>query len=216
MTLGDDHIQNVQLGTEFGEKDVKVLEIKGGWKIQTTDTNGISFIVDVDTEKFASLYVKRKFTSKTGVATDCLDLSPGEVNWYGGPQQKDQRYPVQNFINFTDYAYITKELDSAAIMERYWFSSNGFFILIDYDAPLFLDQNNPFIGENTICFTAKKALPYYVHDDEFHFHYRIGAGVNAKETHINVINRMLGKPRGMPDERLVRYPIWNSWVRYGE
>jgi myogenesis-regulating glycosidase len=205
----------VHLGTEFGDKDVEVLEIQNGWKIQTNDNNGISFTLDVDTANFASLYVKRMFKTKSGIATDCIDLDPKNLNWYGGPQQMDQRYPVQKF-NFTDYAYITKEFESAAIMERYWFSSNGFFILIDYDTPLFIDQNNPTVAPDKICFTAKKALPYYVHNDEFTFQYRIGAGVNPKETHINVINRMLGKPRGMPDDRLVRYPIWNSWVRYGE
>lgn len=199
------------LGTEFGDKDVEVIEITNGWRIQTTESNKISFIVDIDSEKFASLYVKRMFASKNGIATDCIDLN--DNNWYGGPQQMDQRYPIQKF-EFTDYAYITKEFESAAIMERYWLSSNGFFVLVDYDTPLFIDQNTP-DKPNKLCFTAKKALPYDIHNDEFHFHYRIGASVNSKETHLNVINRMLGKPRGMPDERLVRYPIWNSWVRFG-
>jgi hypothetical protein len=159
--------------------------------------------------------VRRKFTSKTSSAKDCINLNPDNVNWYGGPEQMDQRYPVQKF-EFTDYAYLTKELESAAIMERYWFSSNGFFILIDYDAPLFIDQNNLMVKANNLCFTAKKALPYYTHNEEFNFNYRIGAGVSSRETHMNVINRMLGKPRGMPDERLIRYPIWNTWVRYGD
>jgi myogenesis-regulating glycosidase len=203
------------LSTEFGDKEAEVIEIEGGWKIQTDENNAISFTVDVDTEKFASLYVKRKFTSKNAIATDCIYLDPDNVNWYGGPEQRDQRYPVQKF-EFTDTSYVTKYLNQSGIMERYWFSSNGFFILIDYNAPLFIDQNNMADKPNNLCFTAKKALPYYVHDDTFEFNYRIGAGVDSKETHLNVINRMLGKPRGMPDERLVRYPIWNSWVRYGE
>lgn len=201
------------LGTDFGERAVEVIAIEDGWKIRTSVSNEISFTVDIDSDNFSSLYVKRKFESKEGIATDCLQLDPDNLNWYGGPEQMDQRYPIQKF-NFTNYAYIPKELESAAIMERYWFSSNGFFILIDYDAPLFIDQNTE-EHPNHICFTGKKALPYYVHDDVFNFNYRIGGSVNARETHINVINRILGKPKGLPDERLIRYPIWNTWVRYG-
>lgn len=181
-------------------------EVENGWKIRSSNSNEIFFTVDVDVAGFASLYVRRKFTTKTGIVTDCIDFD--DNNWYGGPEQKIQKYPIQKF-EFSNYAYVTKELDSAAIMERYWFSSSGFFILVDYDAPLFIDQNS-----NQICFTGKKALPYYVHNDEFDFNYRIGAGANAKVMHLNVINRMLGKPKGMPDERLVKYPIWNTWVRY--
>ena len=203
----------MDLGTEFGDRTIEVIEIKDGWKIYTNNSNEISFTVDIDLENFSSLYVKRRFTSKDRKVTDCLFLDPDNLNWYGGPEQKDQRYPIQKFDNFTDYAYITKELDSAAIMERYWLSSNGFFILLDYDAPLFIDQNLKNHGH--ICFTGKKALPYYTHNEEFNFNYRIGAGVNAKETHLNVINRFLGKPLGLPDQRLIRYPIWNTWVRYG-
>lgn len=205
-------LQTVDLGTDFGERTPEVEEIENGWKIYSNSNNEISFIVDVDTENFSSLYVKRKFTSKERSVTDCLYLNPEELNWYGGPEQMDQRYPVQKFDFFVDYAYITKELHSAAIMERYWLSSNGFFILIDYDAPLFINQNSN--NPDHICFTAKKVIPYYSHDEEFNFNYRIGAGINARETHLNVINKMLGRPSGIPDERLIRYPIWNTWVRY--
>lgn len=111
-------LQTVDLGTDFGERTPEVEEIENGWKIYSNSNNEISFIVDVDTENFSSLYVKRKFTSKERSVTDCLYLNPEELNWYGGPEQMDQRYPVQKFDFFVDYAYITKELHSAAIMER--------------------------------------------------------------------------------------------------
>lgn len=200
-----------------------MVEVDGGWKVRSSADNEISFYVDVDSDDFSSLYIKRKFSKREAIVTDCLFLDSQNNNWYGGPEQKDQRYPIQKF-NFSDYAYVTKELDSAAIMERYWLSSTGFFILFDYSAPLFIDQNTDgfdaaadepeSIGRDHICFTGKKALPFYIHNDDFEFSYRIGAGKNARETHLNVINRMLGKPLGMPDERVVRYPIWNTWVRY--
>ncbi|CRK94962.1 CLUMA_CG008450, isoform A [Clunio marinus] len=206
-------LQDILLGTDFGDRNVEVVEIQDGFKVRTNEDNEISFTIDLNTEDFSTIYVKRKFTSKASVVTDCLHLQPDTVNWYGGPEQMDQRYPIQKF-EFEDYAYVLKELEAAAVMERYWLSSNGFFILIDYEAPLFIDQNTNDTIDH-ICFTGKKELPYYTHNEEFEFNYRIGASKNAKETHLNVVNHLLGKPKGYPNEDMVRYPIWNSWVRYG-
>lgn len=141
--------------------------------------------------------MKRRL-NKNDIVKDCLPFYEGD-NWYGGPEQMDQRYPVQKF-EFTDYAYITKELHSAAIMERYWFSTSSFFILIDYEAPLFIDQNN-----GSICFTVKKQLPYDTHTNFYNFNYRIGGGKSVKDMHVNVINRYLGKPSRLPDTRLIRW-----------
>lgn len=203
----------MSLGTNFGERKVEAFETEAGWKIASTPDNEIHFSIQHDTDKFATLHVTRKFKSKESTVTDCIDLRRNDLNWYGGPQQMDQRYPIQKF-EFTDYAYITKELESAAIMERYWLASNGFFIVVDYETPLFIDQNTEAKPDH-ICFTGKKALPYDIHTNEFSFSYKIGVSENPRETHMNVINRILGKPIGTPDERLVRYPIWNTWVQFG-
>ena len=135
------------------------------------------------------------------MVTDCVPFSEG-TNWYGGPEQMDQRYPVQK-LQFRDYAYLTKELESAAIMERYWFSTSTFFILIDYATPLFIDQD-----AEKICFTAKKQLPFDTHSNSFTFNYWIGGGENIKKMHVNVIYKYLGKPSGLPDLNLIRKPIW--------
>lgn len=169
----------------------------GGFKIGTGKSSEISFYVDVDAENFSSIYVKRKL-NKDDVVKDCVPFYEGQ-NWYGGPEQMDQRYPVQKF-EFSDYAYITKELHSAAIMERYWFSTSTFFILIDYEAPLFIDQDS-----EKICFTVKKQLPYDTHSNTYSFNYRIGGGKSVKDMHLNVINNYLGKPSALPDKRLIRY-----------
>ncbi|XP_070507787.1 myogenesis-regulating glycosidase-like [Chironomus tepperi] len=203
--------QEIFFGNDFGDKTVQVEAIENGYKIFTTSSNEMFLTLDKDEKNFASLKVKRRVESKEKILKDCLPLSNDEnVNWYGGPEQKNQKYPIQHF-RFSDYAYITKELDSAGIMERYWFSSRKFFILIDYETPLFIDQN-----EHEICFTAKKELPYYVHNNVFEFNYKIGVSTSMKELHVSVINKYLGKPKGgMPDERLIRYPIWNTWVEFG-
>lgn len=142
-----------------------------------------------------------------------MSTEQSNMNWYGGPQQENQSYPVQKFV-FKDFAYIPKDQKNAAIMERYWLSSRGFFVFIDYDVPLFVDQNT--IANDSICFTARKALPYNTHNNKkITFNYKIGFSSDARKTHMNVINRIMKKPLGIPNEKLVRYPIWNTWVRYG-
>lgn len=190
-------LQDVFIGNDFGNRDVIVTKLDdGGFKIGAAGSTEIYFNVDVDHENFSSIYVKRKL-NKNDVVKDCVPFFE-DHNWYGGPEQMIQHYPVQNF-NFTDYAYITKELHSAAIMERYWFSTSTFFILIDYEAPLFIDQD-----KEKICFSVKKQLPYDTHLNSYEFNYRIGGGKSVKDMHLNVINRYLGKPLGLPDLRLIR------------
>jgi len=135
--------------------------------------------------------------------------------WFGGPELKEQEYPL-NKMELTNYDYIPKELNSSAIMERYWLLSNGLFIYVNKNAPLFIEQNqNNDIHPNAICFVAKKELPYYTHDDTFSFDYTLGIAKNARVAHEEAITRFLNKPSGYPDERMVRHPIWSTWVRYG-
>lgn len=212
----DKLLQDIRLGSDLGDSSsIRVIHDNNDvWTVRSASGDEISFTIEVDSANFQSVYVKRKF-NRTRSIVDCVDLKTSDkVNWYGGPEQMDQRYPIQKF-EFNDYAYITKELESAAIMERYWLSSAGFFILIDYQAPLFIDQN----GNNSkgqICFSGRKVLPYDIHTDGFEFNYRIGLGTDARVAHLNVVSKYLGKPSGVPDERLIKYPIWNTWVRHGK
>lgn len=199
--------QTVELGDNFRQVNIIFILIKGGYTLRTVDGFEVSITIDVDTSKFASVYVKQGFVDNNSTSRTCVDLNP--FNWYGGPEQSNQKYPIQK-LNFTDFPYVTTESNSAVVTERYWLASNGFFILIDYETPLFVDQN----GGKRVCFTAKKQLPYDTYSRGFTFNYRFGASSDTKTTHLNVVNRMLGKPLGIPSEKMVRHPIWNTWVRY--
>lgn len=213
IELGRTKLQQVILGKSFGYRGAVVTDMKNGFWIGTDEYNRISFTIDFNEEDFASIRVTRKVESKDLKVTDCIPLDKENLNWYGGPEQKTQKYPVQKF-NFTDFPYVPRKAGLSSVMERYWLASNGFFILIDYDTPLFLSQNS----NDQICFTAKRSLPYNTHSwaGDFSFSYRIGAGITARKTHLNVIRRILGRPISTPSERIVRYPTWNSWVRYGK
>lgn len=133
------------------------------------------------------------------------------MNWYGGPQDKIQLYPVQE-MKFKDHPFIS--LDGTGVMERYWLNSRGLSVTIPDDTPLFVDQNT--IVADHICFTAKNTLPYHIQKETYNFRYRIGFSNDAKTTQMNNMHRYArAKPNRRPNDRLVKYPTWNTWVRYG-
>lgn len=108
---------------------------------------------------------------------------------------------------------MSKEEFNQAVAERYWLNSNGVFFYVDQSAPLFLDQNNDYIGY--MCFEVRRALPYDIHSGaKFDFVYNVGIGRDARNAHLKAITRFLGKPTGHPAEAMVREPIWSTWARY--
>ena len=134
-----------------------------------------------------------------------------KVNWYGGNQQREQYYPIQSIIH-KHSSYVTKEQLNMAITERYWLNSNGVYFFVNPDVPLFIDQNNEYIGY--MCLQAKRSLPYDTYHATFDFTYHVGIAINARQAHLQAIQRYLKKPAGHPDEMMVRQPVWSTWARY--
>ncbi|XP_050532348.1 myogenesis-regulating glycosidase-like [Daktulosphaira vitifoliae] len=139
----------------------------------------------------------------------CVDL--GNSLWFGGPERSEQLWPLNKF-RMTEYPFVsTGEVESQAVLESYFLSSDGFYIHIDDSVPLFLDINGQYTQEK-MCFTSKVQPPY--RKTENRLKYRVCRYENAKIAHQKAINDVLGKPNSAPSSFLVKNPIWSTWAKY--
>ncbi|XP_032514691.2 myogenesis-regulating glycosidase-like [Danaus plexippus] len=143
------------------------------------------------------------------VFEDCLDF--GDRQWYGGPEQKEQYWPIQK-SKLEKYSIISKEADNAAVSERYWVNSAGWYVYIQPEVPLFVDHHN--ILDNHICFVAEVADPYSSKRPRNVLKYDLWFFDTPKDAHMHAVHTYLGKPSGVPDYRMIQYPVWSTWARY--
>jgi len=144
---------------------------------------------------------------------DCFSLD--DASWYGGNEVSNQQYWPINKQDFGGYnPYLSGIFaKSSAVLERYWFSTNGISIVADYNSPLFVLKNSTnicLLGSSKQPFNAEKAskLNYTVcRIDTNTFNY-------MNKLHLFVINNFLSKPTGIPDETMFKRPIWSTWAVY--
>lgn len=201
-------MQSIRLADDYGQ-NLTVRNRSDGGIVLAGNGPLIEVAVIESRPDFTLFRVSRNLTAVT-VATDCVNLETARLSWYGGPQQKQQYWPIEK-LTFNDYSYLTKEVDNCGVAERYWLNSAGSFVYVDEQTPLFVSQN---VNGNTLCLVAKKQLPYDRYASNFTFVYHIGVANDARQAHAQAIRTFLQKPVGIPDERMVRHPIWSTWARY--
>nr|XP_022906258.1 uncharacterized family 31 glucosidase KIAA1161 [Onthophagus taurus] len=143
--------------------------------------------------------------------TDCFNLNAETTNWFGGPEQWNQYWPIEK-LTLTNFANVPKENGFAAIVEPYWLNSNGAYIFVDRRTPLFIDQNSK--RDDAVCFSAKVEAPFAPTRTRNLLRYSISARDNARDGHLHAVENFLGKPTGHPDRRIIKKPIWSTWARY--
>lgn len=148
------------------------------------------------------------WTSKSNISIeDCFGY--GSDSWYGGPENTQQYYPFSN-MTFDEFSYITKEDGAQAVAERYWLTSSGYYVFVDRSVPLFIDSNNHM--KNGFCMIAKQSDPYLSRGRDS-LSYKVCAYRDARVAHKRAVKQDLGRPSGLPDQRMVQHPIWSTWVR---
>ncbi|XP_044748469.1 myogenesis-regulating glycosidase isoform X2 [Coccinella septempunctata] len=141
--------------------------------------------------------------------TDCFDLNSTKVSWYGGPEVLDTAWPIEK-LKFNNRPYISSKLDNGAVVDPYWLNSKGGFIWVNSTVPLFVDQNNE--EKDKVCFKSAVKSPYKKFSN--FLSYNIAAKNNSRDAHLFAVNRYIGKPKRLPDARMVREPIWTTWGKY--
>ncbi|XP_068085898.1 myogenesis-regulating glycosidase-like [Anabrus simplex] len=139
------------------------------------------------------------------------DYSIISGHWYGGPEQRQQYWPIEN-ETFANYSYVTKQQDNQGIAEPYWLTSSGNYLYVFANTPLFIDENAEEPGQ--FIMIAKNVEPYSNKRVNTTLEYAVCIAKNARLAHEDAIENFLGKPTGIPDERMIRYPIWSTWAQY--
>lgn len=96
-------------------------------------------------------------TDLTVKLRDCYDLNSENTNWYGGPERENSQWPIETLV-LDDFAYVVQETDWGAVIEAYWLSSKGSYMIVNRTVPLFVDQNS--YRNDSLCLVAKVEDPY--------------------------------------------------------
>ncbi|XP_063702197.1 myogenesis-regulating glycosidase-like [Culicoides brevitarsis] len=200
-------VQKIEVSVDFDESVTQQLTPNGF--VLISNDKKITFSITTDTEEFIEFQIFREIL-KNNEARDCISLE--NANFYGGPEQSHQQYwPIER-QKFKNYSYVPKNEDFMSIAERYWLNSNGSYLYVSFETPLFIEQK----PKKELCLIAKQELPYNVDENlsRFQFSYFLGVGNDVRDAHMKAIEQHLMKPEGIPDEKMARYPIWSTWARY--
>lgn len=149
---------------------------------------------------------------------DCYNTE--DQKFYGGSELYNQQWPL-NKASIPMQPFLPRDFDQASarkegkvlygpVLERLWISSNGIAIIVDDSTPLHISFNEN--QTNLIC--LKSDLQGYP-GGTLDLKYKLCMGENIQKLHQYVMGKIFKLPRSIPDERMIKEPIWSTWVMYG-
>ena len=159
--------------------------------------------------------VSRSYNTMT-FPTDCIDLKRDSLqqrqHLYGGAESYLDRWPIR-FMPHT-FPHVSDYGGYGSVLERYWFTSLGVGIFVENDVPLYLRGDRE---GTSLCFIAKYKGEIYRNQDtgtQPVLNYTVCAKGNVLDIHRYMSERFIKKPLAIPDERMITYPVWSTWVQF--
>ncbi|XP_050686086.1 myogenesis-regulating glycosidase-like isoform X2 [Eriocheir sinensis] len=141
---------------------------------------------------------------------------------YGGGQQAKQPWPMENEPR-AETAFITADMSQdrkhlyGGVSEAYWVSSQGVAVRVEEQTPLFLSVPDT-DGDRTadeLCLAARHDPPFAAAlGSPLTLTYFLCSADDVKQVHEATFTKFFELPAGVPDSRMMRDPIWSTWVKY--
>ena len=147
---------------------------------------------------------------------DCVNIG-SKTHWYGGGEVRADRWTIEKqpmkMQPFLPSDIIQDREAYGSVLERYWLSSKGVGVYVDDSVPLHVSVN-----KEQLCFKAQyEDSPYKSSSEQLKLpvlDYKVCLGENVKAVHEFMAYNNWDRPQGIPDERMMKYPIWSTWARY--
>ena len=204
-----------ELGTNLGEQSIERQPIQNGFEY--TWKNGPKLVVKDLSDNCTGLHWSR-MQNINDYPIDCF-LLEGR-HWYGGAELYKQVWPFEKSV-MEMAAYYPQDIVSAyyenipafgTVLGRYWVNSQGIAIIADQNSPLIVGINTTKHPGN-LCLSIDPTL-YPTTSVTPHLNYTVCKGDNVKTIHQAMVKKYFKKITQGPDETMVRYPVWSTWVRY--
>ncbi|XP_061408934.1 myogenesis-regulating glycosidase-like [Lethenteron reissneri] len=160
-------------------------------------------------------------TSEDFEPFDCFSMA--NAHWYGAAEMYSQRWPINSW-NKTMSFYLSGDMfedeqQYGSLLERYWLSSAGAALWGDAASPLHASINGD--GDGRICLKGSYRNAPYPYPaagagtvPPASLRYATCSGPDIVSTHAHMVSERLGRPTDVPDERMIRRPVWSTWARY--
>lgn len=217
--LKNDAFLNGKLGKSVGEslivdKNTSQRSLRVQWS-----KSSLGIAQDDDFERCVNVNWGSVESDELTKFLDCFNLEG--MHWYGGSELYKQEWPLEKasidmmpFIPSDTILGIGRGMRVyGTVLERYWFTSTGMAILVNESVPLHVSVNSS--GDKQLCLKAdyqdfpSTSVP-------LHLAYKICVGDNVKEIHQFVMKNFFQYPSDIPDERMMKEPIWSTWAQFGK